>query len=67
MPIILATLETEMRRITVQSQPGQITLIGKNPIQNRTCGVTQAVEGLPSKFEALSSNHSTAKKKKKER
>jgi hypothetical protein len=34
MPVILATQETEIRRIVVRSQPGQIvleTLSGKNP------------------------------------
>jgi hypothetical protein len=37
MPIILATQEAEIRRITVQSQLGQTvheTLSGKNPSQN---------------------------------
>jgi hypothetical protein len=38
MPIILATQEAELRRITVQSHPGQIvheTLSQKNPPQKR--------------------------------
>jgi hypothetical protein len=42
MPIILATQESEIRRITVQSQPWQIILKTlfkkKNPIQNRAGG-----------------------------
>jgi hypothetical protein len=41
------------------------TLSLKYPIQKRAGGVTQAIEHLPSKPEALSSNHSTAKRKKK--
>jgi hypothetical protein len=55
-PVILATQEAEIRRITVQSQPGQIilqTLSQKYPTQNRTGGVAQAVESLPSKYNAL--------------
>jgi hypothetical protein len=52
----------------VQSQPGQTvpeTLSQKHPTQNRTGGVAQVVECLPSKHEALSSNQSTDRKKKK--
>jgi hypothetical protein len=62
MPVILATQEAEIRRITVQSQPRQIvhkTLSGKNPSQKR------AVEWL--KVQALSSNPSTAKKQNKQK
>jgi hypothetical protein len=58
MSVILTTQEAEMRRITVQSQPGQIvhkTLSRENPSQQR------AVEWLTT----LSSSLSTAKKKKK--
>jgi hypothetical protein len=65
MPVILATQEAEIRRIVVISQPRQIvceTLSQKYPTQNRAGGV---VECLSSKCEALSSNPSTAKKKKK--
>jgi hypothetical protein len=43
-PIILATHEAEIRRITVQSQPGQIvrkTLSRKTLHKNRVCGVAQ--------------------------
>jgi hypothetical protein len=39
--------------------------IKKYPTQNRAGGVTQAVECLPSKHEALSSNTSTKRKKKR--
>jgi hypothetical protein len=60
MPVILATQEAEIRRITVQSQSRQIegeTLSEKN---HHKIGL---VEWL--KVKALSSNSSTAKKKKK--
>jgi hypothetical protein len=60
MAIILATQETEIRRIMVQSQPRQIdceTLSQKYPSQERAGGVAQG-DG------ALSSSSSTAKKKK---
>jgi hypothetical protein len=46
MPVILATQEAEIRRIMVQSQPGQIvheTLSRKNPSQKRAGGVAQGV------------------------
>jgi hypothetical protein len=59
--IILATQEAEIRRITVQSQPGQTvheTL--KKPFTK-----IGLVEWL--KVKALSSSHSTTKKKKKGR
>jgi hypothetical protein len=45
-PIILATQQAEIRRIMVQSQPGQIaheTLPRKNPSQKRSGGVAQCV------------------------
>jgi hypothetical protein len=44
MPIILATQEAEIRKIEVQSQPGQIvqeTLSQKNPTHKRAGGVSQ--------------------------
>jgi hypothetical protein len=44
MPVILATQEAEIRRISVQSQPGQIvheTLPQKTLPQNRAGGVAQ--------------------------
>jgi hypothetical protein len=46
MPVILATQETEIRRITVQCQPWQIvhqTLSQKNPSRKRADGVPQGV------------------------
>jgi hypothetical protein len=46
-PIILATQEAEIRRISVRSQPGQIvhkTLSQKNLSQKRTGGVAQGVD-----------------------
>jgi hypothetical protein len=71
MPVILATQEAEIRKITVQSQPKQIvheTLSQKYPTRNRTGGVSQAVEHRPSKKETLSlSSNSTAARKKKKR
>jgi hypothetical protein len=77
MPIILATQEAEIRRIAVQSQPGQIVhkiLSRKNPLQKRAGGVAQgvhtrdvvqAVENLLCKHQALNSNPSPTPKKKK--
>jgi hypothetical protein len=44
MPAILAIQEAEVRKITVQSQPGQIvheTLSQKNPTQKRASDVAQ--------------------------
>jgi hypothetical protein len=44
MPVILATLEAEIRRITFPSQPEQIickTLSQKNPSQNRAGGMAE--------------------------
>jgi hypothetical protein len=69
-PIILATWEAEIRRITVQGQPGQIiqeTLSWKYPAWKRAGEVTQVIEHLPSKHQALSSNPSPTIKKKIER
>jgi hypothetical protein len=46
MPVILATQEAEIRRITVQSQPRQIvwvTLSQKYPTQKKDGGVAQGV------------------------
>jgi hypothetical protein len=43
-PVILATQEAEIKRIAVQSQPGQIvlkTLSGNHSSQKRTSGVAQ--------------------------
>jgi hypothetical protein len=46
MPVILGTQEAEIRRIAVQSQPGQIvheTISCKNPSQKRASGMAQSV------------------------
>jgi hypothetical protein len=63
MPVILATQEGEIRRIAVQSQP--LAKRKYSTQKNRAGAVPQVVECLPSKHEALSSNLSTDKKKKK--
>jgi hypothetical protein len=45
-PVILATQEAEIRRITVQRQPKQIVhenLSGKNPSQKQAGGMAQSV------------------------
>jgi hypothetical protein len=60
MPVILATQETEIRRITVRSQPGQIVL---EILSQKTLHKKGLVEWL--KVKALSLNSSTAKRKKK--
>jgi hypothetical protein len=70
MPITLSAEETEIRRIKVQSQPTANSwrdpISKKKPSQERRAGgVVQVVEHLPRKLEALSSNTSAAKKKKK--
>jgi hypothetical protein len=67
MPIILATQEAEIRRISVQNRPGQIvheTLSQKHSIQKMASGVAQVIECLASKHETLSSSPTTAKKEK---
>jgi hypothetical protein len=46
MPVILATQETELKRIMVQSQPWTNSShdpISKNPIKKRAGGVAQGV------------------------
>jgi hypothetical protein len=51
-PVILATQETEIRRIMVLSQPRQIvckTLSQKHTTQKRASRVAEVVERLPSK------------------
>jgi hypothetical protein len=58
--VIVATQETDIRRVVVQSQPGQIvceTLSGKYPSHK---GLAEWL-----KVKALSSSSSNAKKKKK--
>jgi hypothetical protein len=64
-PVILATQEAEIRRILVQSQPGQIvleTLSWKNPSQKKAGGVAQGVDP-----EFKPQYRKKKKKKKKER
>jgi hypothetical protein len=63
MPAIL-----QIRRIVVQSHPGQTvleTLSRKHSTQNRAGRVVQVVKCLPSKCEPLSLNSSTKKNKNK--
>jgi hypothetical protein len=57
MPVILATKETEIRRIAVQSQPRQ-----RESLCRKTLHKNGLVEWL--KVSALSSNPSTTKKKR---
>jgi hypothetical protein len=69
-PVILASREAEIRRIEVQSQhqvnSSQDPILKKPNTKNRAGGVAQVVVYLPSKCEALSSNPSIRKKKKKD-
>jgi hypothetical protein len=58
-PVILATREAEIRRISVRSQPGHIVF--ETLSRKKTSQKTGLVEWL--KVKALSSNSSTAKKK----
>jgi hypothetical protein len=58
MSIILATEESEIRRISVKGSLGKQTL-------SATGRMAQVVKCLPRKCEALTSNPSTTKKKKK--
>jgi hypothetical protein len=62
-PIILATWETEIRRIMVQDQHRQKQVIKK---EKRAGGMGQMLEYLHTNHKTLSSNPSTAKKKEKE-
>jgi hypothetical protein len=61
MPVILATQEAEIRRITVQSQPRQI--VQETLSQKKICHKRGLVEWL--KVKALGSNTRTTKNKKK--
>jgi hypothetical protein len=66
MPVILATQEGEIRKIAVQSQPGQIvheTLSQKNLHKNRAGGVAQG-EGLEFKPQYHKKNKKTTKNQK---
>jgi hypothetical protein len=58
---ILATLDTDIRRMVVQSQPRQI---GCEILSGKYWCMAQVVEHLPGKCEALSSNPVSKKKKK---
>jgi hypothetical protein len=59
MSVILATQEAEIRRIAVQSQPGQIVHVTLSQNILHKIGLVEWV-----KVKALSSNPSTTKKKK---
>jgi hypothetical protein len=64
-PVILATQEAEIRRITVWRQPGQIvckTLSWKNPSQKRAGGVAQ---GVGPEFKSYSSKPTPPKQNQK--
>jgi hypothetical protein len=66
-PIILATQEAKIKRITVQDQPKQIvleTLSQKHPTQRKVGKVAHMGEHLPRKCEALCSNLSIVNKKR---
>jgi hypothetical protein len=63
-PVILATQEAEIRRIEVQSQPGQIvrkTITWKKPSQKRAGGVAQ---GVGPEFKPQYHTHTQKKKEK---
>jgi hypothetical protein len=62
MPIILATQETEIRRILIQRQIVHETLVQKNPSQKRAGGVG-VVQGAGLEFKP---HHGKKKKKKNE-
>jgi hypothetical protein len=61
MPVILATQEAEIRRITVQRQPGQI--VRETLSQKKTHHKKGLLEWL--KVKALRSSPSTTKEKKR--
>jgi hypothetical protein len=64
MPVILATQEAEIRRITVESQPRQTVC---ENLSQKTLSHTQKRSGLVEwlKMKALSSSPSTTKRKEK--
>jgi hypothetical protein len=62
MPVIPATQEAEIKRITVECQVEQVvqeTLYQKTPTQKRGGGLAQVLKHLSRKREALSSGPST--------
>jgi hypothetical protein len=63
MPVILAIWETETERISAGGQPGQIVFKTPNSRAKWTGGMTQMVEHLLCKYEALTSNPSPTKKR----
>jgi hypothetical protein len=70
MPVILTTQETEIRRIEFQNQPRRIVMRPylKKKKKSHKKGLAewaQAVERLPSKYEALNSNPRVPLQKKK--
>jgi hypothetical protein len=65
MPLILATQEAKSRRITVQSQPGQIVCETLSQKYQTEKGAGRVVERLHSNHKALSSNPVQPKKKRK--
>jgi hypothetical protein len=70
MPVILATWETETRRIVVQGQSGQIvpeTPISKITEAKWTDFTARVIERLLCRLKALSANPSPSKKNKEER
>jgi hypothetical protein len=64
-PVIVATWEAEIRRITVRGQPGHI--VPKTPSPKWIGGVTQVVKHLLCKCKALSSNPRPTRKTTKKR
>jgi hypothetical protein len=65
MPVILATWEAKIRRMEVRGQPQPVKFTRLHLQRAKwTGGVTQRVEHLFCKHEALSSNPSSKKKKK---
>jgi hypothetical protein len=67
-PVTLLLGRLRLRGSWFQASPGKKQdPISKITREKRTGGIAHTVEYLPSKHEALSSNHSIIKKKKKER
>jgi hypothetical protein len=68
MPVILGSLEAEMRKIEFLSQPRQTVheILSQKYPTKRAGREAQVIEFLPRNYEALSSNPSTTKKRKKD-